>query len=100
MGRKKGFDEKKISSIVSYLARNPDGVWLRNIARDLALSPGTVAKYVDDVLQPLVENTRLGSSAKPLLRVIRLKPAVLDELEKGKDLQQIMKILKMMSSYK
>jgi len=100
MGRKKDFDEKKITSIVGYLARNPGGVWLRQIAKNVALSPATVAKYMDSVLKPLVEDTRLGDGSKPLLRVIRLKPAILDELGKGKDLQHILKILKMMSNYK
>lgn len=99
MGRKKGFDEKKIASIVGYLYRNPEGVWLRNLSKNVALSPATVAKYMDGILKPLVEETRLGAGDKPLLRVIRLRPSVLQELQKGRDLQQIMKILKMMSDY-
>jgi hypothetical protein len=100
MGRKPGLDERKVASIVGVLSRYPDGIWLRKLAEETGLNHATVAKYVDRVLKLLIEDTRLGSGAKPLLRVIRLKPAVLEELAKGKDLQQIMKILQMMSHYK
>ena len=100
MGRKPGLDEKKIASIVSVLSRYPEGLWLRKLAEETGLTHATVAKYIGSALKPLVEDTSLGSGAKPLLRVIRLKPAVLEELQNGKDLQHIMKILHMMSSYK
>jgi len=100
MGRKKGFDERKIASIIVYLSKYSDGVWLRQIAQNIGLSPSTVAKYIEGVLKPLVEDTSLGHGPKPLLRVIRLKPAVLQELENGKDLQHILKLLKMINNYK
>lgn len=97
MGRKRGFDDRKIADILSYLARNPDGAWLRQIAKDLSLSPTTVAKYIEGTLRTLVEDTTLGRTEKPLLRVIKLKPAVLEKLAEGKDIQQIMKLLRLMS---
>lgn len=100
MGRTPGLDEKKTASIVSVLARYPDGIWLRKLAEETGLNHATVAKYIERVLKPLVEDTSLGSSAKPLLRVIKLKPAVLEELQKGKDMKQILKIIGMMSNYK
>lgn len=100
MGRKPGLDEKKIASIVSALSRYPDGIWLRKLAEETGLNHATVAKYIDRALKPLTEDNSLGSGSKPLLRVIRLKPVVLEELQKGKDLQHILKILKMMSNYK
>ena len=96
MGRKKGFDEKKIGSIIGILASNPDGLWLRRIASELKLSPTTVTKYVDGILKPLVEDVSLGGSGKPLLRVIRLKPFVIERLAEGKDIRQIMKMLDLM----
>lgn len=100
MGRRPGLDEKKIAAIVTVLVRYPEGIWLRKLAEETGLTHATVAKYVSGVLRPLVEEASLGSGAKPLLRVIKLKPAVLAELEKDKDMQQIMKILQMMSNYK
>ncbi len=100
MGRKPGFDEKKIASIISVLYQNPDGIWLSKIAEKAGLHPTTVTKYVEGALRPLVEDTTLAGPSKPILRVIRLKSSVLEELAKGKDIQQIMKLLKIMSSYK
>lgn len=100
MGRKPKLDNSKINNIVSVLVRYPDGIWLRRLAEETGLNHATVAKYIVRALKPLVEDTSLGGTAKPLLRVIKLKPAVLEELQKGKDLQQILKVLGMMSNYK
>lgn len=97
MGRKKGFDEKKILSIVRALLANPDGIWLRQIAKETQLSPATVAKYLDTVLKPLVEESSLGSTEKPLLRVVKLKAFVIERLQEGKTLADIMKILRLIS---
>ena len=97
MGRKKGFDKHKVVKIIEVLARNPDGIWIRRIAGELKLSPTTVTKYIDTVLKPLVEDVSLGGSGKPLLRVIRLKPFVLERLHEGKSIEQTMKILHLMN---
>ncbi len=95
MGRKKGFDEKKIGKIVMFLAANPDGIWLRRIAKETGYSPATVAHYLETVLTNLIEDVSIGTG-KPLLRVVRLKPFVLEKLHEGRDLRQIMKILRLM----
>ena len=99
MPRKKGFDERKITSIIGVLADNPDGIWIRRIANETKLHPSTVTKYIDNLLKPLVEDVSLGGSGKPLLRVIKLKPFVLERLQQGKSLDKIMKILKLMNQY-
>lgn len=96
MGRKKGLDKKKIGAIISVLVSNPEGLWLRQIAKDTNLSPATVSHYIDTVLRPLTEDASLGKGSKPLLRVIKLKPFVLEKLEEGRDINQIMKILDLM----
>jgi predicted DNA-binding transcriptional regulator YafY len=97
MGRKKGFDEKKILGIIRVLLSNPDGVWLRQLAKETQLSPATVSKYLDTALKPLVEENSLGSAEKPLLRVIKLRPFVFERLQEGKSLADIMKILRLLS---
>ena len=97
MGRKKGFDEKKIVSIVRVLLSNPEGLWLRQIAKKTDLAPSTVAKYLDSALRPLVEESQLGEVEKPLLRVVKLKPFVIERLQEGKSLADIMKILRLLS---
>lgn len=96
MGRKKGFDERKIGKIVAVLLAHPDGIWLRRIAKEAGYSPTTVSHYVEGVLAPLIEDTSLGDG-KPLLRIIRLRPFVLERLQEGRDIKQIMKILRLMN---
>lgn len=98
MGRKKGFDNRKIAAIVGILASHPEGLWLRNIARETSLHPLTVSKYIDTVLRPLVEEISLKSERKPILRVIKLKPFVLEKLEEGRSMAQILRLLKLMES--
>ena len=95
MGRKKGFDQKKIAAIVRLLAANPDGMWLRQIARETQLHPLTVKRYVETVLQPLVEDVSLGGGGKPLLRVIRLKPFVIERFQEGRSLAEVLKLLRL-----
>ncbi len=97
MGRKRGFDEKKISAILGVLLANQDGMWIRRIALETGLAPNTVRYYVASVLQPLVEDTALGGGGKPLLRVIRLKPFVIERLQQGQDINQIMKFMKLLN---
>lgn len=96
MGRKEGFDNKKITGMITVLANNPDGLWLRRIAAELKLSPTTVTSYVEGALKPLVEDISLGTSGKPLLRVIRLKSFVLERLQAGEDINQVLKRLRLM----
>lgn len=97
MGRKRGFDNQKIARIIGILASNPDGIWIRRIAGELKLSPTTVTKYMDTILKPMVEDVSLGSHGKPILRVIRLKPFVIERLNEGKSVTDILKILRLMS---
>jgi len=94
-GRKKGYDGKKIAAIVEVLFKNPDGVWLRRIAEETKLSPGTVSRYLDTILNPLIETTTLGEN-KPILRVIRLRPLAIEKIREGQDIGQIIKLLGLM----
>ena len=96
MGRKKGFDQRKIASIISALATHQDGLWLRQIARETDLHPLTVKKYLETALSPLVEDVSLGQTGKPLLRIVRLKPFVIERLQEGKTIGDILKILNLL----
>ncbi|MFC2143332.1 hypothetical protein ACFLQN_02945 [Candidatus Aenigmatarchaeota archaeon] len=93
MGRKPGLDQKKVVMILSVLIRNPDGIWLRKIAKETGLHPSTVGKYVDSILSPLVDDNSLGDS-KPFLRVIKLKPFIMQKLQEGMDIKQILKLIR------
>ena len=99
MGRKKGFDKKKITAIIGVLANNPDGIWLRRIAEETGIHHSTVSKYIDTLLKPLVEDVSLGGTGKPLLRVIKLKPFVIERLQQGDSLDKILRLLKLMNHY-
>ena len=96
MGRKAGLDEHKVLRIVQILLNNPDGVWLRQLAKESGLSPSTVARYLETVLQPLVDENSLGAG-KPLLRVVKLKPFVIERLEAGQTLGGILRIVRLVS---
>ena len=96
MGRKPGLDEQKVLTIVRVLLAHPDGVWLRQLAKDCGLSPSTVARYLETVLHPLVDDTSLGAG-KPLLRVVKLKPFVIERLEAGRKIADIMRVLRLVS---
>ena len=94
MGREKGFDNDKITRIINLLIRHPNGLWLRQIAKLLKYSPTTISKYIDNPIKALIDDNSLGRQEKPILRVIRLKPVVFDRLKQGQDINQIMKLLK------
>ena len=98
MGRKRGFDKKKIGAIVTVLYQNPDGIWISRIAEQTKLHPTTVTKYVEGVLRPLVEDVSLAGKERAYLRIIKPKPFVLEKLQQGRNIQQILRLLKMMES--
>ena len=96
MGRKKGFDEKKIGAIIVALYNNPDGMWIRRLGKATSLHPSTVSRYVDTVLKPLIEDVSLAGENRAMLRIIRLKPFVTEKLAEGRNIQQIMRLMKLL----
>ena len=98
-GRKPGLDPIKIKNILIVLAENPGGLWLRQIAKQTKIHPSTVSKYVDLALKPMVEQENLGAEdeKKPIIRVIKLKPYVIEQLHQGKAIASIYKIMKVIS---
>lgn len=97
MGRKKGLSKDKVSGILRALIEHSEGIWIRAIARECKIDPKTVKYYIDGPLRPLVDDTSLGNSKKPHMRVVRLKPYVLQQIEEGKDINQILKLAKLMN---
>ena len=94
MGRRPGLDERKVLAIVHVLLNHPDGLWLRQLAKETGLSPSTIARYLETVLQPLVDDNSLGGQ-KPLLRVVKLKPFVIERLQAGQTLLDIMRMIRL-----
>lgn len=58
MRRKKGPDQNKIKKISEVLKENPQGLWIREIARRANLSKSTthryITKYMDDQIEEVV----------------------------------------------
>ncbi|MAH43314.1 hypothetical protein CL614_06400 [archaeon] len=97
-GRKPGLDPIKVKDILEALASNPGGLWLRQIAVQTGLHPSTISKYIEKALKPMIEEENLGGEEekKPILRVIRLKPYVIEQLNQGKSVSSIYKIMKVL----
>jgi DNA-binding IclR family transcriptional regulator len=94
MGRKPGFDQKKVENIVKVLVKYPEGIWVRKIAEEAALHPSTVTKYLEGILSPLIEDVSLAGRERPILRIVRLKTFVVERLQEGKTIQEILNLLK------
>ena len=93
MGRKKGYDNRKIVKIIEVLVGNPDGIWLRKLAKEAGMHPLTVSKYLEEVLRPIIDEVSLEGGSKPIIRVIKLKVFVLERLNAGEGVYEIMKKL-------
>lgn len=86
-------DPKKVIVIIQVLAKYPDGIWLRRLARETKLNPMTITRYVNGSLSNLVEESSLGNAeAKPLMRIVRLKPLVLDRLRQGDTIKKVLRL--------
>ncbi len=98
-GRPGGPDPKKAMLIIKILYENPEGLWLREIAKRAKIHPSTVSHYIDTVLAPLVEDTKLGRE-KPILRVIKLKPFIIDKLSRGESLSDTLRYLRLVNKFR
>jgi len=90
-GRPFGPDKQKLARILKILVENPNGLWLRNIAKRANIHPTTVSNYINTILRSLVEDISLGDEEKPIIRVIKLKPFVIKKLEQGIPLEDVLK---------
>lgn len=66
---KKGPDKNKIKIIKDILKRNPNGLWLREIARKTKISKSSVHKYINEYMKDDIEDI----IKSPLIRLIKLK---------------------------
>lgn len=90
-GRPPGPDMNKVAIILRVLAEAPDGLWLREVARRANVNPMTVSNYANTILRPFLEDVSLGSEEKPILRVLRLKPWVIEKIKKGASLRELLR---------
>ncbi len=90
-GRPSGYNIQNILAITKVLIENPEGLWLRKIAKKANLHPNTVSNYLNTVLSPLVEDISLGDDEKPIIRVIRLKPSIYKKIQEGTNINELLK---------
>lgn len=66
---KKGCDNNKINKIKKILKENPQGLWVREIARKTNLDKSTVSIYLAKYMKNEVEVTSISG----LVKIYRLK---------------------------
>jgi DNA invertase Pin-like site-specific DNA recombinase len=71
MGRKPGPDKDKIKKIKSVLAKYPNGLWVREIARKASLTKSTVSLYLEKHMKDDVED--VFTSGNGWIKIVRLK---------------------------
>jgi len=66
---KKGFDKEKIRGIKEILRKNPQGLWVREIARKSGLDKSTVSIYLSKYMKNEVEVLSISG----LVKIYKLK---------------------------
>lgn len=66
---KKGSDKQKIEKIKEVLKKNPDGLWVREIARRAGLDKSTVSIYLNKYLKNELEVLSISG----LVKIYKLK---------------------------
>lgn len=68
---KKGPDKEKIKRLRQILRKNPNGIWVRELARKSNMAKTTVSYYINKFLKNEIEE--ILSGGKGFVKIIRLK---------------------------
>lgn len=68
---KKGPDIAKIKLIRNVLRKNPEGLWIREIARKTGLDKSTVSRYLTEFMKDEIEE--VYSVSGKLIKIVKLK---------------------------
>lgn len=90
------YDKKTVESLLKALVENPDGIWLSKLAKEADVPISTTAYYMDNQLSDLVVERSFGGK-KPVIRVISLRPRVLQSLQKGISFDRIVRLMEIIS---
>lgn len=71
MGRKIGPDPNKLMKIREILRKNPQGLWIRKIARESKISKSTVHRYINEFMLDEIEDVLNGGYG--FVKIIKLK---------------------------
>jgi predicted DNA-binding transcriptional regulator YafY len=91
--------KERINKIIGVLAAQPDGMWLRSLAQKTKIPPATIHRYIENDLKDIVDNLGVKSAEGRYfgLRIIRLKPKIIEVLEEG-GFDKLQKFLEMSKS--
>jgi len=71
MGRRKGPDSTKLERMRLALSKHPEGIWVRELARETRLDKSTVSIYLSKYLENEIED--LFVTGNKWIRIVRLK---------------------------
>ena len=66
---RKGYDKEKVEKIKKILKENPQGLWVREIARKIGLDKSTVSIYLNKYIKDEVEVLSISG----LVKIYKLK---------------------------
>jgi predicted DNA-binding transcriptional regulator YafY len=77
--------QARINKIISLLAANPDGVWLRQLAVQTKIPPSSIHRYIENDLSDIVDSLGVKDDKGKYfgLRIIRIKPKIIEVIETG-----------------
>ena len=80
----RSIDKQKLERILSILVKYPDGIWVRKIGKETALSPSTVEYYLHHTISGIIDNIGVKDKKGRYfgLRIIKLKPNIIELIEK------------------
>ncbi|MBN2094537.1 MAG: hypothetical protein JW727_00665 [Candidatus Aenigmarchaeota archaeon] len=86
--------QARMDNIIKVLAAQPEGIWLRNLSKITKVPPATLHRYLERDLSDIVDNLGIkdGKGNHFGLRIIRLKPKVVDIIREG-GLERLRKFL-------
>lgn len=74
MGRHAGPDRKKLLKIKRILKKNPQGLWIREIARKAKLDKTTVSRYLNSYMK--MDIRQISVFPYDLVKIVKLKRKV------------------------
>ena len=89
-------DLKKLRKILLVLSKNPEGLWLRQLAKESGLALSTIHYYINTIIDDITVSLGVKDKTGRYfgLRIIRLKPKIQELVEKG-EFDKIYKFLKL-----
>lgn len=101
-GRPAGPDMDKIRRIINVLLNNPEGIWIRGLAKQTKLPLSTVHYYLENHLNDFITNIGAQDEEGKYfgVRLVKLKKGVKSHMENGTSLKKLMKTRQILTDIK